>query len=393
MNNDNNYQEPNNYQQSSFSDNNYYSQEQSFSGVDNSYSNTFNEQNLGEVPEPNKRPGCLTSFLGFILTIVLMVTLSAGLILFSIKSSLSSGLGVFIDSIENLVYDEISNNTELNEALDLVDSEFSDFIPEEMLDDVKDSFDDAINNGIDADNLPKLDYDQLSDNMYEVSEKVVEETLDYYVEAIKTGEMSEEGKLLDEFLVDVIGYDLQSEYLNTLNSYDTDNYTVDVYEKAKKDTLNVALSGVREEIDVLVYNNIKPAYEDACEEIIDPDMRQLIDYFNMIPMIMKGLLIASAVIILIQLIMYKQKYRALRNVSVVTFFLTLLFGASCAILNAAITEVKKDYTDDSSLAYMVDVIEGFVSPFFKITAVLLVAFVVLFIAQLVMRSNTKKKYM
>ena len=395
MNNDNNFfNEQNNYQQPNMFDSNDSSQGQNFSGVDNSYSGSASKDFLGEVPEKDTRPGCLTSLLGFVLTIALMITLTAGLILFGIKSSLSSGVGSFLDNVKTLIYNELANDTEMQEALNMVDSDFSDLIPEKMIDDVYESFNDALSNGIDPDNLiPELDYDYISDSMYDVTEKVVDEALNYYVDYYKTGEMTEEGALLDEFLVEVIGYDLNSKFYDNLSTYGDGNFTDEALEQAKQDTLNIALGGVKEEIDYLVHTELKESYEETFSEVTETteEMEELIKIYNMFPMIMKACLIASAVIMLLQLIMYRQKYRAIRNISVVTFFNTVLFGGISAILYWAINDYKTTMEQDQYTDHILDAIEGFIEPLRNIAIGLFIAFFVMFIAQLIMRANSKRR--
>lgn len=396
MNNDNNYfNEQNNYQQQNMYDGNTSSQTQNFSGVDNSYSGSASKEYLGEVPEPNKRPGCLTSLLGFILTITLMGTLSVGLILFGIKSSLSGGVETLLDNMQKIIYDELSNNTEMQEALDLVDSEFSDLIPEKMIDDVSDKIDDALTNGIDPDNLvPELDYDYISDSMYEVTEKVVDETLNYYVDCYMTGETTEEGELLNEFLIEVVGYDLQAKYNETLSSYGDGAFTKEDLEQAKQETKAIALDGVKEEIDTLVHTDLKESYEEAFSDVTDTayEMEEYIEIYNMFPKLMKACLIASAIIMLLQLIMYRQKYRALRNFSVVAFFNTIFFGGISVALYWAMDEFRASEPQDEYTTYILDAIEGFIDPLRNIAIVLLISFIVLFISHIIMRSVAKRSY-
>lgn len=396
MNNDNNFfNESNNYQQSSLYDGNNSSQNQNFSGVDNSYSSSFSRDNLGAVPEPDKRPGCLTSLLGFVLTIALIIILSVVLLLFGTRSAVSNGINTFFDSIKTVMYDEISNNTEMKEALELVDSEFSDFLPDKMMDDIADGLNDSLTNGFDSDNLlPELDYEYISDSMYEVTEKVVDKAIDGYIEAAKTDRMSEEAKLLDDFMQEVIGYDLRSAYLDTLNSYDSNDYSDEMYEKAKKDTLNTILPDVREEIDSIVYNDFKDSYEEAFEDVaeVDDNTKQYIELLNLLPTIMKGCIIVCVVIMLLQLIMYRQKYRAIRNFSVAALFTLPLFAGFYAIFNLAIDEVKKESVGEPNADFVIKVLEDMLSPFLMIAVGLFAAFIILFIVHLIMRSSAKRNY-
>ena len=389
MNNDNNFQQPDFFQTEEKLD------QQSFSGVDNSYQGGESDQFFGEVAEPDNRPGCLVSLLGFILTIALMITLTAGLILLGGKSSLTSGIDVFFDVMKDYMYDELSNNTKMKEALSLVDCEFSDFLPDKMLDDMAEGLTDSLTNGIDPDNiLPELDYDYISDSMYNVTEKVVDKALDGYIYALQYDVYSEETELLNDYMVNVIGYDLQGAFNNTLYASGASGYSEADFKKAKEETMNTILPEVREQIDELVYTDFKTSYEESFNDSfpINDEVKQAFDIINIIPVIMKGCLIAAAVIILLQLIIYRQKYRAVKNISVASLFTGLLFSAFYGLLSVAVNNARtqSDWEEETQLAY--DVIENMLTPFLIIGVALLVAFVVLFILQMIMRSNSKKRY-
>ena len=372
----------------------YTNQEQNYSGIDNYYNQNEQYSNsLGEVPEPDKRPGCLTSLLGFILTIVLMVSLTVFLIIFTAKTSLYSAVDAFSDAASDFLYDELANDTELEEALELLDCEFSDIISEDTAQKIVDTTLDAIVKGEAYEpNDFEVDYGAIADGMYDVSEKAVDKALDAYIDFYKTGKPSEELELLDSFLIDVVGYDLESEFISVVDSYGTDHITAEVLEQAKKDTMAVALSDVRETIDNAVYTELKPDLDESLSELEqDEDMRDIMRYFNLIPAMMYGALITCVAIILIQFLMYRQKYRVIRNISVVCFFNGALFSLFSFILKLAreyiLTDSEEEYKE-----FAISGIDGLSAPFFIVTAILIVTFVATFIISIVMKQSGKRKY-
>lgn len=375
-------------------DNNFMNQEQNYSGMDNYYSQNLQYSNtLGEVPEPDRRPGCLTSLLGFFLTIVLMISLTIFLILFTAKSSLSGAVNAFSHTATALLYEELANDTELEETLELLDCELSDIIPEDAAQNIVDTTVDAIVNG-EVYNSEKLnvDYDNIADGMYNVSEKAMDKALDAYIDSYKTGETSEELELLDSFLVDVVGYDLEAEFISVIDSYGTDHITDEVLEKAKKDTMNTALVDVKYTIEHAVYNDLKPELDDALSELEqNDDMENVMKYFNVVPMIMYGSLITCIVIILIQFLMYKQKYRVIRNISVACFFNGALFALSSLILKAAREDFVRETQGEDYGEYTLTAIDGLISPFYFVTAALVATFIITLTLSIVMKQAGKRR--
>lgn len=374
-------------------DNNFMNQEQNYSGMDNYYNqNPQYSNSLGEVPEPDRRPGCLISLLGFFLTIALMVSLTTFLMLFVGRSSISNGLNTIGDMVITLLYEELANDTEIEEALDLLDCELSDIVPEDTAQTIVDAAVDTLVNSKDysSDNL-NIDYDNMADCMYNVSEKAIDKALDEYIDYYKTGTTSKEMDLLDSFLVDVVGYDLESEFMAVVDSYNG-NISDEVLEQAKTETKSIAINDVKTSIDDTIYNNLKPNLDDAFSELNQyNDIKEAMSYLNIIPTIMYGALIVSAAIILIQFLMYKQKYRAFRNLSVVCFFDGSLFALFSLILKVA----KESFIGNNHEAYdeyALLAVDGFIFPYYLITAILIASFVITLILSIIMRYTDKRRY-
>ena len=370
-------------------------QEQQFSGVDGFYnSGAESASYLGAVEKSKDRPGCLVSFLAFFINIALIVIVTVVLMIFTTEKAASNCVDEIVDASIDLFYEEMANDTDLNETLEMVDTEFEDIVSDDFIKEFGNEVTDLLVNGIENENGEvNLDYDAIADGMCDVSEKVLDEALDCYIEGVKTGEMSEEAEVLDEFLYAVVGYDLQSEFMAQAEKYDVDEMNNDrVLAQIKEDTKKAAMDEIKVEVDKIVYDKMKTEIDDVFDEMKnDEEMQNVMSVTRVFPLVMKACLVGAIVLMVLQLLMYKQKYRAIRNFSVVAFMCSTFFGMVSAILFAVTNEMKNEPVEEG-MGDMVSAMSGLAKPFYFTTACLAASFVILLIVSIIMRASHRNRY-
>ncbi len=389
---DNNY---NNDGYNSYDNNDGYTTDnssQAFSGIDNNYyDSSSNTDFVPPMAEENKNPGCLTSILGFFLTIILSIALITGVTIVAAGTSIGGVIDASVALMKETVYEALSEEPVFEEAMDLMENELSDMIPEEVFEEIGDSMIELVDSALTGES-PDIDYEKISDGIYDVGEEAVVLTLDYYVESLETGELSKKGQVMDEFVSSVLGYDLWNSFYDATKDYDTNNLSSSDIEAIRNEAYENAMSEIKVEIDDMVYNELKTEIDDLFENLVsDPEIKQAYAMLKLIPTIAIGCFIASAIIILIMLLMYKQRYRAIRNTSVAVFFTAGWAGLITVLMKAVFTTANSEMEKDEKI-FLDAFSDGLMPPLYTITGILIAAFVLLTVLQIVMKKLTRCVY-